>query len=141
VHWDVLAVIFAGGCLGGWARYAATTAWPAPLGRFPWATFVVNTTGAFVLAVVVVAAAELAAAGIIAARFLRPVLGTGFCGAFTTFSSIVVTVDQLAAHRHAALAGGYLAASLSAGLVAAVAGLALARAVAGGRGPDAATPC
>ena len=120
---DVLAIIFAGGCIGGLARYGATRAWPTPAGQFPWTIFAVNTAGAFVLAVVVVVAAEL-----VASRYMRPLLGTGFCGAFTTFSSIVVTVDELFAHGHPGVASSYLIASIVAGLGAAWLGLLVARA-------------
>ncbi len=121
-RWDVLLVVFAGGCLGGWARYGITSTWPARTGRFPWPTFDVNVAGAFVLAVVVVVAAE-----VVSSRYLRPLLGTGFCGAFTTFSAIVVTTDQLFAHHHQRIAVTYLVASTVAGLAAASIGLALAR--------------
>lgn len=124
LHPDVVAVVFAGGCVGGYARYALGRAWvPAPYG-FPWATLAVNLAGAFVLAAVVVVAAELRPS-----RYLRPLLGTGFCGALTTFSSVVVTTAQLSAHHRAATAAGYLAATVLGGLAAASAGLVGARAV------------
>jgi CrcB protein len=87
----------------------------------------VNVTGAFLLGVVV------AVAGILASRLVRPLLGTGFCGAFTTFSAVVVTTDQLFAHRHQGLAIAYLAASSVAGLAAVAAGLVLGRAVVASR--------
>lgn len=125
---DVLLVIFLGGCLGGWARYGITSAWPTTTGQFPWATLTVNVTGAFILTLVIVAAAD-----IVSSRYLRPLLGTGFCGAFTTFSSIVVTTDLLFAHDHPGTAVIYLAASIVAGLAAAALGLALGRAVAANR--------
>jgi CrcB protein len=121
---DVLAVVFVGGCLGGAARYAATSAGRAPSGGFPWATFAVNTSGAFVLAAVIVAAA-----GRGRSRYLRPLLGTGFCGAFTTFSSVVVAADQMFVHGHAATALAYLLATIVGGLVAAWLGWTLIRAV------------
>ncbi|HJQ00711.1 MAG TPA: CrcB family protein [Jatrophihabitans sp.] len=125
LRWDVLLVVFVGGCLGGWARYRITSTWPTPNGRFPWATFDVNIAGAFILALVVVAATEL-----VSSRYLRPLLGTGFCGAFTTFSSIVVTADLLFAHHQPQIAVAYLAASIVGGLAAASIGLVLGRAVA-----------
>ena len=125
---DVLLTIFVGGCLGGWARYGITSAWPTKIDRFPWATLTVNSTGAFILTLVIVAAAD-----IVSSRYLRPLLGTGFCGAFTTFSSIVVTTDLLFAHDHPATAVTYLAASIVAGLAAASIGLVLGRAVAANR--------
>ena len=121
---DVVVAVFVGGCLGGWARYAATVAWPTPTGRFPWSTLGVNVAGAFVLALVIVVAAELAPS-----RYLRPLVGTGFCGALTTFSSVVVAVDQLLAHHHPGTAVAYLFATIGAGLVAAMVGLVVGRSV------------
>lgn len=128
LRWDVVLVVFAGGCLGGWGRYGITSAWPAQSGKFPWATFDVNVAGAFILALVVVAATD-----VVSSRYLRPLLGTGFCGALTTFSSIVVTTDQLFAHSHPDTAIAYLAANIVGGLVAAWLGLVVARAVAANR--------
>jgi CrcB protein len=120
----VLAAIFAGGCAGGLARYALAEHWPAGADAFPWTIFAINTAGSFVLALVIVIAAD-----VLPSRYLRPLLGTGFCGAFTTFSSIVVTVDELAAHDHVTVAGGYLGASIGAGVAAAWLGLVAGRAV------------
>ncbi len=125
---DVVFAVFLGGCVGGWARYAVTQVWLSGSGRFPWATFGVNVAGAFVLAIVIVIAAD-----VVSSRYLRPLLGTGFCGAFTTFSAVVVTTDLLFAHHHPGTAVAYLVASVLAGLCAAFLGLVLARAVAGCR--------
>lgn len=122
---DLVAAIFVGGCVGGALRYAATSLGSSGAGAFPWATFAVNVAGAFVLSVVVVVAAE-----VVRARYLRPLLGTGFCGALTTFSSVVVVADQMLAHHHVALAAVYLAATVVAGLAAAALGLLAARALA-----------
>lgn len=124
-RWDVLVAIFVGGCGGGALRYALAQTWPAGADEFPWTIFSVNTSGAFVLALVLVIAAD-----VLPSRYLRPLLGTGFCGAFTTFSSIVVTVDQLVAHGHPAVAGAYLAGSIGAGLGAAWLGLVAGRTIA-----------
>jgi fluoride exporter len=123
---DVLLAVFVGGCLGGWARYAITSTWPTRTDRFPWATFYVNVAGAFILGLVV------AVAGMLSSRFVRPLLGTGFCGALTTFSAVVVTTDQLFARHHPGIAVVYLAASALAGLVAAALGLVLGRATVAG---------
>lgn len=115
----VVGLIFAGGCLGGWARYAVTSAWNSPAGAFPWSTLLVNTLGAFVLGAVVVTAAR-------GPRALRPLAGTGFCGGLTTFSALVVSADRLAAHGHAATAVAYVVVSTVVGVAAAWAGLRLA---------------
>ena len=121
---DVLLAIFAGGCLGGLARYATIRAWPVRPGTFPWPTLAVNLTGAVLLAVLLVFAGQ-----VWQSRYVRPLLGTGFCGAFTTFSSVVVDSDRLFAAGTPGLALGYLVASFAGGLVVALAGVAAARAV------------
>ena len=126
---DVVAVVFAGGCVGGATRYWFTTAYPTANGAFPWSTLAVNLAGAFVLAVVVVVAAEL-----VPSRYLRPLVGTGFCGALTTFSSVVVSADRLFAHDRVGTAVGYLLATITGGLAAAVLGLLVGRWLATGRG-------
>lgn len=129
IHWATVAAVFVGGFFGGLARYGVTLALPAASGTFPWAIFAVNTAGAFILAVLLILVLEV----LPPSTYLRPTLGTGFCGALTTFSSVAVGVDQLAAHGHAALAAGYLFASLAAGLAAASFGIVLGRSVATAR--------
>ena len=124
VHPDVLGVIFLGGFLGGWLRYAGVSAWPAGPDEVPWAVVAVNLVGAFFLAGLVVVVTALRPS-----RYLRPLLGTGFCGALTTFSSVVVSAAQLVSDGHSDVAATYLAANVVGGLAAAVLGLVLARAV------------
>ena len=121
-----LLAVFAGGVGGGLARYGITTLWPPPRLGFPWATFVVNTAGAFALGLLLVVLAELWAPR----PYLRPLLGTGVLGAFTTFSSVVVGTDSLASHGHLRTAVVYLSSSLLAALGATSFGLLLGRAVA-----------
>lgn len=125
---DVIAAVFAGGCAGGAVRYAVSSAAHPPADGFPWATFAVNLTGAFILPVVIVIAADL-----VSSRYLRPLLGTGFCGALTTFSSVVVTADQLVAHHHPRTASLYLFGTVVGGLAAAAFGLVFGRAIATNR--------
>jgi len=124
-HPRVIALVFAGGCAGGLIRYVVGQHWSHPASGFPWATFVVNVVGALVLGVVV----ELATEVLDGSRYLRPLMGTGFCGALTTFSAIVVDVDRLAAHGHTGVAVGYLLATVAAGLSAGALGLFVTRAV------------
>jgi len=125
----VLVAVLIGGVAGGAARYAVTAAWPTPDRGFPWSTLVVNGSGAFLLPLLLVLSIDLGRGD----RFLRPMLGTGFCGAYTTFSSIVVGTDQLMAHRHPGTAVAYLLASLAAGLAAAGLGFIAGRWIAGRR--------
>ena len=124
----MLVAIFVGGCAGGLGRYQVLRAWPTAGSGFPWATFVINCSGALALALLLV----LVTAAAPPTAYLRPLLGTGFCGAWTTFSSIVAGADQLIAHGHPWTGTAYLVASALAGLASAALGLGLGRAL---RGP------
>jgi CrcB protein len=125
----VVAAVAVGGLVGGALRYAVGLWVPTSPTGFPWAVFAVNTAGAFVLALLLVLVLEV----LPPTTYLRPLIGTGFCGALTTFSSVVTGADQLVARGSGGLAAGYLAASLAAGLTAVVTGIALARRAAAGR--------
>lgn len=126
IHWLTVLAVAGGGFFGGLVRYAVGLALPAPHGGFPWSIFLVNTAGAFLLALLLVLVLEV----LPPTTYLRPVLGTGFCGALTTFSSVATGVDQLVARGHAATAVGYVVASLLAGLAAASFGIVLGRSIA-----------
>lgn len=129
IHWASVAMVGVGGFAGGLVRYGVGLGWPTPAGTFPWATFTVNTAGAFILATLLVLVLEV----LPPTTYLRPALGTGFCGALTTFSSVAVSVDQLAAHGHADVAASYVIVSLVAGLAAASFGIVLGRSIAASR--------
>jgi CrcB protein len=119
----MVGAVFAGGCLGGLARYEVTLAWPPSPHGFPWATFAINTSGAFGLALLLVLVNDV----LPPTTYVRPLLGTGFCGAWTTFSSIVAASDQLVAHGDAVTGILYLIGSAGCGLMAATAGLVTGR--------------
>jgi CrcB protein len=123
---DIMATVFVGGCVGGLVRYLASTDWLPQSGLFPWSTFAVNIAGAFVLAVLVVVVTDVHHAP----TYLRPLIGTGFCGALTTFSAVVVSADRLLAHHHAGMAAAYLGATVFAGLAAAWLGMTVGRSAA-----------
>lgn len=129
IHPGTVVAVAVGGFFGGLLRYGVGLALPTPSGGFPWSTFVVNTGGAFILALLLVLVLEV----LPPTTYVRPLLGTGFCGALTTFSSVATGVDQLAAHGRAGVAVGYVAASLAAGLAAASFGIVLGRSVAAAR--------
>ncbi|HVV76968.1 MAG TPA: CrcB family protein [Mycobacteriales bacterium] len=118
-----LGLVLSGGFCGGLLRDEVVSHWATKSGAFPWPIFVVNTAGAFVLGAVVIVALDVLAKS----RYLRPLLGTGFCGALTTFSSVAVGVDQLLRHGRIVTGVGYLLASLAAGLAAAALGAAFGR--------------
>jgi len=118
-----LAAIAGGGALGTLARYGVERAVvPAPTG-VPWATWTVNVVGSFVLGAVVTLVVERWPRD----RYVRPLVAVGFCGGFTTFSTMAVEIDQRIQHGHGTVAAVYLALSLVAGLGAALAGITLAR--------------
>jgi fluoride exporter len=118
----VLALVFAGGCAGGLARYGLGKLLPGTDGGWPWGVLTANTTGAFLLAGLLVTTGALSPAVV----WLRPALGTGFCGAFTTMAAVAVFVDEQAV-ADLPTAAGFLAASMLAGLAAALLGVAAAR--------------
>ena len=121
-----LLLVFVGGCLGGAARYAVSRGWPAGSEfGFPWATLVINLSGAFALAVLVVAVVRRWHS----VSWPRRLFGTGFLGAWTTFSAVAVSTDRMLAHGHTGIAVAYLAASLLGGAACAAAGLAVGTAV------------
>lgn len=103
----IVGVVAVGGGLGAVARYAAGIAWPTPAGGFPWATLAVNALGCTAIGVLMVLVTEVWAAH----RLVRPFLGTGVLGGFTTFSTYAVDIQQLAHSGHTPLALSYLAAT------------------------------
>lgn len=111
--------VLLGGAAGGTARYLLGEAFPDPEGGFPRTTFAVNVSGAFVLALLLVLLVE----GSRPRPHLRAAVGTGFLGAFTTFSTVVAAADRLVLLDRWEVAAGYVAGSTVAGLVAAAAGL------------------
>jgi CrcB protein len=118
----VLAIL-AGGAVGALLRALVAEALPHARGAFPWATFTVNVAGALILAWLTTRLTERVAPS----RYARLLLGTGFCGALTTFSTFQVETIRLAKDGYPGTALGYAAASLAAGMAVAVAGSVLAR--------------
>jgi CrcB protein len=118
-----LVAIASGGALGTLARYGMDRALlPSPLG-FPWPTFTVNVAGSLLLGLIVTLVVERWPP----TRFIRPFGAIGFCGGFTTFSTLVVEAAQRSQHGRLGMAAAYVVASLVAGVVAAGLGMALAR--------------
>jgi CrcB protein len=124
--WVVVAVAV-GGALGTIARYELSLVDPLTSGRFPWATFVANLIGSFVLGVAVVTLTETRPWG----RVPRVLVTVGFCGGLTTFSTWMVESVLLTRDGDGGVAVLYLVTSLVAGLGAVAFGVSLARRVVG----------
>jgi CrcB protein len=118
-----IAVIMAGGAIGTLARAGLAEALPHRAGEWPWATFVVNLAGAFILGWLLTRLAERTAPS----RNWRFFAGTGFCGALTTFSTFQIETFEFARDGHAELAVGYPLASICAGMALGLGGVLVAR--------------
>lgn len=122
-RWDVVLAVATGGALGSLARWGVATAVDHGRDDVPWSTFLVNVSGAFAIGVLMVFALEVRPAS----RYLRPFLGIGLLGGFTTFSAYAFDTRALADAGQAGLAAGYLFGTLVAGLVAVWFGIVAAR--------------
>lgn len=120
---EILAAVIAGGVLGACARYGATLLWPTVPGAFPWTTFWINVTGSAAMGVLMVLITERTTAH----PLVRPFLGTGVLGGYTTFSTYAVDARGLVVDHRAGTALLYLAATLGAALFAVWAGARLTR--------------
>lgn len=119
----LLMAIFAGGIVGALARAAIGELAPTGAGAFPWTVLAINVGGAMFLAYVVVRLQER----LPPSTYRRPFVGTGLCGALTTFSTMQVQAATLAKDGHVALAVAYLAVSVVAGAVGVVLAVAVTR--------------
>jgi CrcB protein len=109
-----LAAIFAGGFIGAVARAGLVEALPHSAGEWPWATFLVNVVGAFLLGYFTTRLQER----LPLSSYRRPLLGTGLCGALTTFSTMQLELVEMLDEGAIALALGYAVASVTAGFLA-----------------------
>jgi fluoride exporter len=134
-RWDVVGVVAVGGALGSAARWGITETLPHSPWRIPWGTFVENVTGAFLLGALMVFVLERWSPS----RYVRPFLGVGLLGGYTTFSTYLLETRDLLADGHPEAALAYVLGTLVAGLLAVAAGVVLARSalqLAPGRGRE-----
>ena len=109
-----LAAVFAGGVVGALARAGLGELLPHARGTWPWATFAVNVAGTALLGWAITRLQER----LPLSAYRRPLLGTGVCGALTTFATMQLELLQMLDHHRPGLALAYAAASLSAGFAA-----------------------
>ncbi|WP_457256084.1 fluoride efflux transporter FluC [Pedococcus sp. P5_B7] len=117
----LLAAVAAGGVLGSLGRYAVGLALPHVSGAFAWSTFLVNVTGSLAMGVLVVWVLSMARPH----PWLRPFLGVGVLGGWTTFSSYALDIHAMVQAGHGLVAAAYLVGSLLVGLVAVALGITL----------------
>ncbi len=119
-HVTVLLVA-AGGLIGVLARYGLGTTVSAD--NQPWMIFAINMAGSFLLGAVLPWSDQLSDPA-------RAGIAVGFCGGFTTFSTVSVQVFLDARGGDTSFALGYLAASIAGGVLAAALGYYASRAFA-----------
>ena len=120
-----VVVVGLGGALGAVARYL-TTDWVRALAgdAFPWGTLAVNVLGSFALGFLMAWLQSVAPSS-----HIRQLVGIGFLGSFTTFSTFSYEAVEMVRGGDVLGAGGYAAGSVIVGLGAVVAGAVVATAL------------
>ena len=124
-----LAAVFAGGMVGTLVRVGLSQAFGSGKADWPWAVFAINVSGTLLLGYLVTALQER----LPLSTYRRQLLTTGFCGAYTTFSTMQLELlNMWNGHRYG-LAVAYLGASVICGYAAVHVSTALTRGVRVGR--------
>lgn len=123
----VLVAVSVGGAVGALARHGLGLALPHAPGAPPWATFAVNVSGCLLIGVLIVLVTEWRPVH----PLVRPTLGTGVLGGYTTFSTYAVDAHLMVAAGRPVAAAAYVAGTLVAALAATWLGIRLARAATG----------
>jgi fluoride exporter len=99
-RYQVLGAIAVGGVLGAEARYGLGVLWPHRAGGWPWATLLTNVSGCLLIGVLMVVLTERVRPH----PLVRPLLGVGVLGGYTTFSTYAVDVVTAVQAGRAAVA-------------------------------------
>lgn len=122
---EACALVLAGGFIGGIARFFLSGFIGRRIGEaFPWGTFVVNVTGAFLIGFAAGLAQE--AEGFLAGAMVRDFLMVGLLGGYTTVSSLALQSLNLALGGQQRQALFNVVASAVLGVLAVGAGFAMA---------------
>ena len=109
-----LAAIFVGGCIGAIARAGLVELLPHDTSEWPWPTFIANLAGTLLLGYFTTRLQER----LPLSAYRRPFLGTGLCGALTTFSTMQLEILRMLDDDHFGLAVTYAGVSVLAGFLA-----------------------
>lgn len=121
LHPGFILLVMAGGALGTMARFGLGSVLPAPAG-WPLATLTINILGAFALGALLEGLSRRGPdSGPL--KLLRLLFGTGFLGAFTTYSAFAVDAVNLFHAGRPSAAVAYVALSVVGGIAAALAGI------------------
>lgn len=118
-----VAAVFVGGFVGALARLGLVEALPYGMLEWPWPTFIANVLGAFALGWFTTRLQER----LPVSAYRRPLLGTGFCGALTTFSTMQLELVRMLEGGDVPLALAYATLSVVTGFAAVVLATGLAR--------------
>jgi fluoride exporter len=116
-----ILLVVGGGVMGTLARYGVGLVIPAP-GAWPLATLLTNLGGAFFLGLLLKVLMRRGA-DVGGRRSVRLLVGTGFLGAFTTYSTLALDATALIANGWTYSAVVYMALSLFGGLFTGWAGI------------------
>ena len=119
-----------GGVLGAEARHAVATAIPHDATGWPWSTLLVNISGCLLIGVLMVVITERVRAH----PLVRPLLGIGVLGGYTTFSTYAVDAVVAADSGGVGVAAASIVATPLLALLAVTVGAAAARALVPERG-------
>ncbi|WP_245645190.1 fluoride efflux transporter FluC [Pseudonocardia acaciae] len=122
----IVVAVALGGILGAEARYGLGLLMPHGPGGWPWATLLINITGCLLIGVLMVVITELVEPH----RLVRPFLGVGVLGGYTTFSSYTVEVLAQADAGRLGAAAAYFVLTPLVALLACATGAAATRLVA-----------
>jgi CrcB protein len=118
-----LLAIAGGGALGAGIRTGLVELAPTPPGQWPWTIFAINVVGCILLGYFVTRLQER----LPITAYRRPFLGTGVCGALTTFSTLQLELLQMLDRGELLTGAAYAAGSVFAGFAGVTLGTAVVR--------------
>lgn len=124
-----MGLVFLGGIIGTGVRYGLEKAFPVEGTGWPWATFVINLSGAFILGALLEMLVRLGEDDG-RRRQIRLLVGTGVCGSYTTYSTFAEETTMLLHRGAPGTAIGYGVSSVVLGVICAWLGVTFAAVIA-----------